>query len=291
MTHGHIMPDDTFTIPGADGLPVRGDLYLPRGIQAPPLVIGLHGFKGFKDWGFFPWLGRALADAGLCVALVNFSHCGIEKTVDQFDRLDLFEQDTWGKRLADVLHVLRAAQEGRLTTKAAPNPARLGLLGHSMGGGVALLTAAKDGRVRSVVTLAGVASATRFDGPDVRGQLKAWGHVKVNNARTGQEMRVGQAYFDELDNHPAAFDVGRAAAQVTLPWLLIHGGDDESVPLAEAHELLDHANENAVQGENARLLTLDGTGHTFGASHPFGFPTAHLEQAAAAASAHFLRTL
>jgi len=284
-------PDDTFAVPGADGLAVKGDLYLPRGISAPPLVVGLHGFKGFKDWGFFPWLGRTLADAGLCVALINFSHCGIERPGDRFDRLDLFEKDTWGKRLADVLAVLGAAQEAKLTTKAAPNPARLGLMGHSMGGGVALLTAAKDGRVRSVVTLAGVASATRFDGPDLRDQLKAFGHVKVSNARTGQEMRVGQSYFEELDNNPAAFDVCAAAAQVTLPWLLVHGGDDESVPLDEAHELLDHANKNAIQGENVKLLTLDGTGHTFGASHPFGFPSAHLEQAAAAASAHFLRTL
>lgn len=283
-------PDDTFVVPGADGLPVRGDLYLPAGMAAPPLVVVLHGFKGFKHWGFFPWLGRNLAEAGLCAALVNFSHCGVDQG-DRFDRLDLFERDTWGKRLFDVSAVLNAAQAGKLTQKAAPNPARLGLVGHSMGGGVALLTAAKDGRVRSLVTLAGVASSSRFDGVDVREHLRAFGHVKVMNSRTNQEMRVGQAYFDELDANPSAFDVAAAAARITLPWLIIHGADDESVPLDEAHRLLDAANANPVQGENVKLLTLDDTGHTFGAGHPFTYASTHLEQAAAAAAAHLLRSL
>lgn len=283
-------PDDTFEIPGAEGLPIRGDLYLPTGMAAPPLVVVLHGFKGFKHWGFFPWLGRTLADTGLCAALVNFSHCGVEQG-DRFDRLDLFERDTWGKRLFDVTAVLNAAQAGKLTQKASPNPARLGLVGHSMGGGVALLTAAKDGRVRSLVTLAGVASSSRFDGVDVREHLRAFGHVKVMNSRTNQEMRVGQPYFDELDSHPEAFDVAAAAARITLPWLLVHGADDEAVPLNEAHALLDAANANPVQGENVKLLTLDGTGHTFGASHPFTYASTHLEQAGAAAAAHLLRTL
>lgn len=287
----HFSADDTFVVPGADGLPIHGDVFLPAGMAAPPLVVVLHGFKGFKNWGFFPWLGRTLADAGLCAALVNFSHCGIDKGVDRFDRLDLFEQDTWGKRLQDVTAVLNAAQAGKLTGKATPNPARLGLVGHSMGAGVALLAAAKDGRVRSLATLAGVSSSSRFDGVDVREHLRAFGHVKVMNTRTNQEMRVGQGYFDELDANPDAFDIAAAAAQVTLPWLIVHGAEDEAVPLTEAHALLDAANTNPVQGENIKLLTLDGTGHTFGAQHPFTYASTHLEQAAGAIAAHLLRTL
>lgn len=282
--------DDNFTLPGSDNAPIRGDVYLPVGIGEPPLVVAVHGFKGFKDWGFFPWLGRSLADAGTAAAFINLSHSGVEQG-DHFDRLDLFERDTWGKRRFDVQQVLNAAQTGRLTQKAAPNPGRLGLIGHSMGGGLALLMAAHDGRVRSLVTLAGVASSRRFDGDDVRRQLRALGHVKVMNSRTRQEMRVGREYFDELDARPDSFDIGAAASRVTLPWLLIHGADDESVALDEAHQLLDRARHNAVAGENVKLLTLDGTGHTFGATHPFAGPSAHLEQAASALVGHFLRTL
>lgn len=286
-----ISPDETFSIPGADNRPIRGDVYLPRGLEDPPMVALIHGFKGFKDWGFFPWLGRAMADAGLAAVAINLSHCGIENERERFDRLDLFEADTWGKRLFDVQQVLNAAQEGRLCSKAAPNPARLGLLGHSAGGGLALLAAARDGRVRSLATLAGVSSARRLDSPQARKELRQHGHLKVMNTRTGQEMRVGRAFFDELDADDGGLDIDAAAARVTLPWLLVHGTEDDAVPFDEARKLLDYAAANSVQGENAKLLSLEGTGHTFGATHPFDGPAVHLEQACATVVNHFLRTL
>jgi len=281
--------DESFNIPGAEGEPIAGDVYLPPGLGDPPLLLLIHGFKGFKDWGFFPWLARAMADAGLAVCAFNLSHCGIQRGQDRFDRLDLFEADTWGKRLHDLSQVLLALQEGRLAKNAAPNPARIGLLGHSAGGALALMQAARDGRVRSVGTLAAPASSRRLDSPLARGQLREFGHLKVMNTRTRQEMRVGRAFFDELDSD--TLDVPGAAAQLTLPWLIVHGTDDESVPFEDAQSLLDAAARNPVHGENVKLLSLEGTGHALGATHPFTEPGVHLEQAASALTNHFLRTL
>ncbi len=277
-------PDDSFTLAGADGARITGDLYLPDAGQ-PPLVIVIPGFKGFKNWGCFPWLGRRLAEGGLAAAVINLSHNGVGDNWETFERLDLFERDTWSKRVFDMQQVLQAAFAGRLTGKAQPNPARLGLLGHSMGGGLALLMAAKDSRVRSLVTWAGVNRANRLDEGDVQRALKALGHVPIENARTGQIMRIGREFFDELKQHPEAFDIRAAAGAVTIPWLLVHGSADETVPLEEAHDLLDCA------GDNAKLLTIEDTGHTFGAAHPFGGATPELEQATEAALSHFLRTL
>ncbi|MND00913.1 hypothetical protein D3C83_196990 [compost metagenome] len=76
-----------------------------------------------------------------------------------------------------------------------------------------------------------------------------------------------------------------------MPWLLVHGTEDAAVPFDEARKLLDYAAANSVQGENAKLLSLEGTGHTFGATHPFDGPAVHLEQACATVVNHFLRTL
>lgn len=281
-----VAADDQFTLTGANGAPIRGDVYLPDA-ASPPLVVVLHGFKGFKDWGFFPWLGRALADEGLAAACVNFSHCGVADDFNTFERLDLFEADTWSKRLYDVQQVLNAARHGLLTGKAQPNPARLGLLGHSMGGGAALLAAARDARVRSVVTLAGVAHPNRIPEDIARAQLAAMGRVAIANARTKQIMHIGREFFDELWTNPTAFDIKAAARAVDVPWLMIHGADDETVPLSEAHELLDAAGDS----EHVKLLTLDGAGHTFGAAHPFAGPKPELERAVSAAAAHFRRTL
>ena len=43
-------------IDNREGLPIRGDLHLPDGESPHRLVLIAHGFKGFKDWGFFPFL-------------------------------------------------------------------------------------------------------------------------------------------------------------------------------------------------------------------------------------------
>ncbi|MCA8911907.1 MAG: alpha/beta fold hydrolase [Planctomycetes bacterium] len=277
-------PDDTFTLKGADGAKIAGDVYLPEN-DSPPLVIVIHGFKGFKDWGCFPWIGRTLANAGLAAACVNLSHNGVGDNPETFGRLDLFERDTWSKRVYDVTQVIDAAQHGLLTDKAQPNPARLGILGHSMGGGLAVLMGVKDTRVRSIVTLAGVARPNRIPEDAVETCLRDLGHVPIENGRTHQIMPIGREFFDELKQHPEAFDIKAAAARLDVPWLLIQGSADETVPLEEAHELME------VAGDNAKLLVIEDAGHTFGAAHPFAGSTPHLEQAADAGIAHFKATL
>jgi dienelactone hydrolase len=278
-----------FQLKGADGAAITGDLYIP----APdvPLVIVIHGFKGFKDWGCFPWIGQQLASAGLAAAVINLSHNGIGSKFDTFERLDLFEADTWSKRVFDLEQVLHAASHGLLGSGDQPHPARIGLLGHSMGGGLAVLMAARDPRVRSIVTLAGVSRPNRIPMAEVKAHLQAYGHVQVENARTRQIMRIGREFFDELEAHGGAFDIQAAARASTTPWLIVHGAADEAVPLDEAHELLDAANGNPVEGENVKLLVIENAGHTFGAAHPFKSPAPELEQAIDCAARHFLRTL
>jgi len=56
---------------------------------------------------------------------------------------------------------------------------------------------------------------------------------------------------------------------VRVPWLILHGTADDAVPVAEAQALAEAAPE-------ARLLLLDGAGHTFGAVHPFAGMTPDL---------------
>jgi fermentation-respiration switch protein FrsA (DUF1100 family) len=60
----------------------------------------------------------------------------------------------------------------------------------------------------------------------------------------------------------------------------VHGDSDESVPVAEGRLL--------AAGGRGELCAIPGAGHTFGAVHPFGGRTPHLEQALAA-TIEFLR--
>ena len=71
-----------------------------------------------------------------------------------------------------------------------------------------------------------------------------------------------------------ALDIERAAASVKAPWLIIHGDQDEAVPIDEARRL-----ETVSQGSEVQLVVLEGAGHTFGAAHPFAGMTPHLQEA------------
>ena len=50
-----------FEVPGPEGGTLRGDVRQPRGATGSAIVV-CHGFKGFKDWGFFPYLAERLVD-------------------------------------------------------------------------------------------------------------------------------------------------------------------------------------------------------------------------------------
>jgi dienelactone hydrolase len=283
-----LKPDETFLLRGADGEVLAGDLFHPRHEGRAPFVLVVHGFKGFKHWGFLPFVARSLAEAGFLAATVSLSHCGLEGEGDIFNRLDLFERDTWGKRLFDLRQVLDAAHAGLLSHRPC-DPARIGLVGHSAGGGLAILGTAKDPRVRALATIAAIRQPNRFPQDQVSAQLAAWGHVRVENYRTKQPMRVGAAFFDELREHPQAFDIRAAARSLTVPWLLVHGVQDDSVPFEEAIELLDCANEGVLDGENARLLSLENADHALGTGHPMKNRTPELIQACDAIVEHFRR--
>src|SRR5689334_12010704 len=98
-----------FTLLSEEGLPIRGNL--ESGDKPRALVVLVHGFKGFKDWGFFPWTAQRLTQHRLAVCRFNMSRSGIGDDPEAFDRLDLFEHDRYSTQLRDLAAAVRHAQE------------------------------------------------------------------------------------------------------------------------------------------------------------------------------------
>lgn len=258
---------------GAAGQPVAWDLHAPAaGSGSVPALVVCHGFKGFKDWGFFPWLADALAVEGLAVLRFNFSHngAGLGDEATSFTRLDLFEQDRLSYRLHDLETVTRALAGGELVPEVPIDGDRLVVFGHSLGGAAALLALSRL-PFAAIVTLASVGRVS-FP-PDQEAELERNGRVMILNGRTGQLMPVGRAALDDLREHGFDLDV---AAQHDRPWLLIHGAGDLTVPLAAADHLAAHARAGGLT-----RLTLEGedADHVLGCSHPFAESTAALRRA------------
>ncbi|HWN18691.1 MAG TPA: alpha/beta fold hydrolase [Gemmatimonadales bacterium] len=253
-------------LPGALG-PILVDVRAGGRTAARPAVLVLHGFKGFKDWGMFPPLAERLALAGFTAVSPNLSGSGVDDA-GEFTLPERFGHNTFSAELQDVGTVIEALMLGRL---GVPAPSTLGLIGHSRGGGVAVLQAAKDSRVRALVTWAAIASVERWP-LDQRTVWRKAGRSEVRNARTGQVLPLYTDVLDDIEQNAAPLDIEAAAGRIAVPWLLIHGTNDESVGFSEA-ELL----KGASSGATTRLMPLEGGGHTFGATHPWRSGTPQID--------------
>lgn len=279
-----------FTLPSPSGAVLHGLIDQPERPGPRPAVVICHGFKGFMEWGFFPHLARLLAERGFLAVRFNFSGSGMEPGEDRVTDLEGFRENTHSRDLEDLdtvlAAVLGAGDRFRELEPGRVDPKRVGLFGHSRGGGTALLGATKGrfaDRIGALVTWASVATFDRYD-QATKEQWREEGHLTVVNGRTGQELPMGVGLLEDLGTNRELLDLETAAAERRAPWLIVHGEEDESVPVVEAEELFDHAREAEALVE---LETVPGAGHTFGAQHPFTGPTPHLTTALNATQSWF----
>ncbi|HET9225293.1 MAG TPA: alpha/beta fold hydrolase [Thermoanaerobaculia bacterium] len=258
---------------------LHGLIDLPEEPGERPAVVICHGFKGFQEWGFFPYLAALLADRGFVVIRFNLSGAGMLPGDDLVTDPGAFTANTHGKELSDLLSVLEAT--GRTLAPGRVDRNRLGLFGHSRGGGNSILAAAQEpwfDQIRALVTWASVSTFDRYT-PEQKEDWRRNGRFPVVNARTGQQLALGLDLLEELET----LDILAAARTIRIPWLIVHGEDDETVPVAEADRLAE-----VSAGE---LLRIPGANHTFGVRHPFVCPTPQLIQALNATQRWFLRHL
>ena len=254
-----------WVIPGADGLPIIGDTHLPAA-AAKGVVLLAHGFKGYKDYGFFPYLGEQAAAAGLIAHRFNFSHSGMTQHIETFERADLFEKDTWSKQIHDLRKVAAAAEASHLPGERPAANTPTTWFGHSRGGMAALLAAALAGTEQTAAPdRLGIAAAPHANAAlddDQRRLLHSRGRLESPSSRTGQMLYVGRGWYDEIEAAPRAYDPVEAISLVNCPVLLIYGNADETVP-ADAGRILHQA-----APARTRLEIIEAAGHTFNAPNP-----------------------
>jgi dienelactone hydrolase len=255
---------------------IRGDLRIPEGPPPRSAVVVVHGFKGFKDWSFFPYVCSRLVGAGYAVVSFNFARNGVGEDLSHFGELHRFASNTLSLELDELSAIVDETVSGDLLPR---RPRQVGLLGHSRGGGQAVLGAAADHRVDALVTWAAVSHFDRWT-DETKAQWRGEGHVVVLNQRTGQQMPLNVTLLEDYEANRDRLDIRAAAGRLQAPWLIVHGGDDLTVRPDEADAL-------ARASRGARVALIENAGHTFDVGHPFQGPSPQLEEAVAHTVAHF----
>lgn len=262
---GSPVPPERFEIPGTGARIIRGEVRVAP--HARGSVVLVHGFKGFARFAFFPHLAERLAANGITAVTFNCSGSGIGEDLETFSDRDAFAENSYTRELQDLALVLAESERRGWTGP------QFGLFGHSRGGGVALLQAERDARVRALVTWASIATVVRW----TEEQMEAWrerGYLEIPNSRTGQTFRVSTTLLDDVsEHHLGRLNLRLAASTLLCPWLIVHGDADETVPFAEAEEL------RTASEERAELLRVEGGTHTFNVSHGMTTPSPQLVSA------------
>ncbi len=237
--------------------------YQPTGKNLP-LVIFCHGFKGFKDWGGFPYLMDKLGAENNFAVSFNFSYNGVgndEKDQSDFTRLDLFAKNTFSRELDDLGSVIDYLFENKDKYNYDVN--NVTLIGHSRGGGIAILKTAEDKRITKLIVLASVNSFER-NSEVLKNKWKEAGFFEVLNARTNQMMRMNYTLVEDLEKNKERLDIQSAIEKINVPVLIIHGTQDITVDYSNGEDLYARSNK-----EKTELVLIENTGHTFGAVQPF----------------------
>lgn len=211
-------------LPGADGVMLGGYLFKPEAGRPPhPALVVLHGF------GRNAWTERYLAELAAAsgykvLVLALRGWLGAEGDSDQGLRQpdDVLAAIDWLRRLPSV------------------DPDRIGLIGASMGGQVALLTAARRAPIRCVAAL--------FPPTDLEHWYVANPHMQpyLDDLADAGGLRLRSPLYHVHD--------------IDTPVLLLHGDNDENVPLEQSLRMTETLR---AAGKEAELLIVSGASHFF----------------------------
>ncbi|MGJ8677442.1 MAG: alpha/beta hydrolase family protein [Akkermansiaceae bacterium] len=199
------------------------------------LVILGHGVTGNKDRPLLVEIAKVLAENGWPSLRVSFSGNG--------DSEGSFTKSHITKEVSDLTSVIDQLGKGK----------RIAYIGHSMGGAVGALTAARDERIKVLVSLAGMVDTGGF-------VTREFGDVTPDEGCMWDEPScpLSQAYVDDLKQ---IGDTRTVASELHLPWLLIHSKDDDVVLPTDSQNLL-----KVLRGPS-RLIEIEGAGHSFEGHH------------------------
>ena len=231
-------PSDGLTIYGFLNVPVQGG---PAGEGPFPFILALHGYidpQIYNTVDYTTGYADALARAGYIVFHPNLRGYPPSDDGDNLFRVGM---------AVDVLNLIGIVQQKDWGGTPLENgdPSRLGLWGHSMGGGVATRVMLISPEVDAVVLYAAMSGDEKQNWEAINGWSGGTRGLEELAVPESELPRISPVYF---------FD------QITAAISIHHGRADEQVPLRWSVAACDAL---SVMGKNVECWYYENMPHTF----------------------------
>ncbi|HUA16506.1 MAG TPA: alpha/beta hydrolase [Verrucomicrobiae bacterium] len=224
-TMGDVTVDEDVPYEAVNGTTLHLDVYEPaeRGGVTRRAVILIHGggWSSF-DKSTMRGMGNFLARAGYVAFSVDYR---------------LFQEpaaNRWPAQLDDVQHAVRWVRAN--AAKYAVDPNRIGAFGHSAGAQLASLLGMEDTQHNSDPALAKYSSK-------VQAVVDVSGPADFTTERDPESMSFMTNFLGvDYSRHPEIWREASPAFHVSkqdAPFLIVHGTEDQNVPIAQAQELYE----------------------------------------------------
>lgn len=242
-----------FTIKVQDELYIKGEVQtLQDGIKKPVLIIS-HGFRGHKDWGFWPSIAERFASNGFYTIRYDFSRISANR--DGLDEQVIASASTVSQELADLSKLVSNLLNLELPFVHEADVSQIALLGHSRSGGSSIIYASEHEEIGAVA----VWNGGRFPN-------------HAEKVKEGTASLIERAVHEDLSANEERYDVIRAFAALKIAALLVQGDQDNEGLLAQNKKLREAA-------PSQHFASIAGGDHTFGILEEYENSTVQLEQA------------
>lgn len=244
-------------------------IYINAGDKSP-LVIIVNGHNGFYNYGMFPYIQQSLFENNISSYSFNFSHGGVIGDADHFEDLNKYEQNCMRLETKDLLSVLRNSN----TFNQHP---KIFLFAHSLGG-IPTIFGAKKATEENIhiagIILVSTVKTLRFWPPEMLEEWAGAGVYYKKNNRTLQELPQGFEFLQEIIKSDAEWNVQLALRSINVPILILHGANDEAIPVDHAESIYSWAKDS---NKNVLLKIIPNATHTYNTKHPFEKSSDELE--------------
>jgi len=245
-------------------------IYINAGAGSP-LVIIVNGHNGFYNYGMFPYIQQRLFKNAISSFSFNFSHGGVIGDADFFEDLEKYEKNCMRLETEDLLTVLNNKDN------KFKNHSKVFLFAHSLGGVPAIFGAKKaieeNIKINGIILVSTI-KTLNFWPPEILNEWASAGVYYKKNNRTGQELPQGFEFLQEVLKSDKEWNVKQAIRLLSMPILIIHGANDEAVPVEHGEEIYGWIKNS---NKHNRLVIIPNATHTFNTPHPFTKTSDELE--------------